>query len=207
MEIRMSREAAFRRTLRIVVTLLALTGCAIEPPRPDGERIPPGVAAPTPVPAPIISRFGDWGGHGGVPRLWQHSGVDIRAKVGTPVLAAADGTVIRIGQQAMAGKFITVQHDVDLATVYYHLSAITVKVGQAVARGERLGRSGMTGNATAPHLHFGVCRREDGQCGESIKAGWDNPERYWVAKNPCLVTGESYAIEPIRLTYPLPCSE
>jgi murein DD-endopeptidase MepM/ murein hydrolase activator NlpD len=202
----LSRQAAFRRTLRIVATLLALTGCAIEPSRPDVERVPPGAAVPAPVPPPIISRFGDWGGHGGVPRLWQHSGVDIRAKVGTPILAAAGGTVIRVGQQPLTGKFVTVQHTVDLATVYYHLSATTAKVGQAVSRGEPLGRSGMTGNATAPHLHFGVCRREEGQCGESIKAGWDDPDRYWMAKNPCFVAGEAYTTEPVRLSYPLPCS-
>ena len=203
-ELRQGRQAAFRRTVRIVATLLLLTGCAIEPTRVEVERVPPGLPA-TPSPPPVISRFGDWGGHGGVPRLWPHSGVDIRAKVGTPVLAAADGTVIRVGEQPLAGKFVLVQHATDLTTASYHLSAIAVAVGRAVQRGEALGRSGMTGNATAPHLHFGVCRREDGQCGESIKSGWDDPERYWIADNPCFVAGHAYPAEPVRLTFPLPC--
>ena len=134
-----------------------------------------------------------------------HQGVDFAAREGTPVLAAADGTVIRVGEQPLAGKFVLVQHATDLTTASYHLSAIAVAVGRAVQRGEALGRSGMTGNATAPHLHFGVCRREDGQCGESIKSGWDDPERYWIADNPCFVAGHAYPAEPVRLTFPLPC--
>src|SRR5262249_3578346 len=169
--------------------------------RVEVERTPP---APLPSPPPIISRFGDWGGHGGVPRLWQHSGIDIRAKVGTAVLAAADGTVVRVGHQAIAGRFVIVSHAVDLATVYYHLSAVTVTTGLDVHRGQTLGRSGMSGNATAPHLHFGVCRRENGECGESIKTGWDNPERHWVLGNPCFTGTEVTDTQPVRLTYPVP---
>ena len=205
-ELRRLRQITFRRSLRIVVMLLALTGCAIEPPRPEGDRIPPGAAAPPPPP-PVISKFGDWAGHGGVPRLWQHTGIDIRARVGMPVLAAADGTVVRVGWQPLAGKFVILSHAADLATVYYHLSEIGVTAGRTVRRGEPIGRSGMTGNATAPHLHFGVCRREAGECGESIRTGWDNPERYWIPGNPCFVASEAYPAEPVRLTYPVPCTE
>ena len=204
-ELRRLRQITFRRQLRIVVTLLALTGCAVEPPRPEGERIPPGAAALPPP--PIISKFGDWAGHGGAPRLWQHTGIDIRARVGMPVLAADDGTVVRVGRQPLAGKFIILSHAADLSTVYYHLSEIGVTAGRTVRRGEPIGRSGMTGNATAPHLHFGVCRREAGDCGESIKSGWDNPERYWIPGNPCFVASEAYLTEPVRLTYPVPCTD
>jgi murein DD-endopeptidase MepM/ murein hydrolase activator NlpD len=203
-ELRHLRQVAFRRKLRIVVTLLALTGCAVEPPRPDVDRIPPGAAIPE-APPPIISKFGDWGGHGGVPRLWQHTGVDIRVRVGTPVLAAADGAVVRVGRQALAGKFVIVSHGPGLATVYYHLSEVGVTPGQTVQRGDPIARSGMTGNATAPHLHFGVCLRETGACGESIQDGWANPVRYWIPGNPCFVAHTEYPAEPVRLTYPVPC--
>ena len=208
-ESRRARRAAFRRQVRIVGLLLALTGCAIEPPRPDTAHLtPPGT--PVLLPPPIISRFGDWGGHGGGPRLWQHFGIDIRAAVGTPVLAAADGVVVRIGEQALAGRLIVVSHAGDLSTVYYHLSRIGVVEGQTVRRGAVIGKAGVSGNATAPHLHFGVCRREGGNCGERITAGWDDPMKYWVAATPsgtpCFVSNLALEPLPVRLTYPVTCA-
>jgi murein DD-endopeptidase MepM/ murein hydrolase activator NlpD len=158
-----------------------------------------------PVPAPIISAFGDWDGAGGTPREWQHYGIDIRAAIGTPVLAAADGTVVRTDSRPLAGKLIVVAHADDIATVYYHLSRIGVHPGQTVRRGETLGRTGMTGNATTPHLHFGVCRRPDGGCGTRIQAGWADPARYWVEGNLCYDAGRLYSASPTQLTYPVPC--
>jgi murein DD-endopeptidase MepM/ murein hydrolase activator NlpD len=92
-------------------------------------------------------------------------------------------------------------------TVYYHLSAIEVSPGQAVRRGDVVGRAGASGNATAPHLHFGVCRREGGQCGERIEGGWEDPARHWVAGSLCFVPGHSYAPQARALTYPVPCVE
>ena len=191
---------------RILVLLMSVTGCAVEPPHP--ALVPPGQGTPGPVvlvPPPIVSRFGEWRGEGGAATPTRHAGIDIRATTGTPVLAAADGIVLRTGWQAYAGRLIVVEHDVDLLTAYYHLSAIEVAAGQAVQRGETIGRVGMTGNATAPHLHFGVCRREGGLCGERIDAGWEDPTREWVGANPCFVPGVAYAPQNRRLTYPVPC--
>lgn len=162
-------------------------------------------AAPTLVPPAIISGFGDWHGAGGAARPWQHYGIDIRAAVGTPVLAAADGVVRLTGTRPNAGKLFVLAHADDLATAYYPLSEIWVRAGQAVRRGEPLGRSGMTGNATTPHLHFGVCRRAGGQCGARLQAGWEDPTRHWVDGNPCDDAGRAYPATPIRLTYPVPC--
>jgi Peptidase family M23 len=191
---------------RILLLLMSVTGCAVEPTHP--VLVPPGQTTPGPValvPPPIMSRFGEWRGEGGSATPARHAGIDIRATTGTPVLAAADGIVLRTGSQVFAGRLVLIEHDVDLTTAYYHLSAIQVVVGQAVRRGETIGRVGMTGNATAPHLHFGVCRREGGLCGERIDAGWEDPTRDWIAANPCFVAGFAYAPQDRRLTYPLPC--
>jgi murein DD-endopeptidase MepM/ murein hydrolase activator NlpD len=122
------------------------------------------------------------------------------------VLAAADGTVARVGSHPNAGNLVVVTHAPDLATVYWHLSTIDVTRGQAVRRGERLGRTGMSGNATTPHLHFGVCRRPGGQCGSRVDAGWDDPARHWLEASPCFTAGAAYPREPVRLTYPLLCA-
>jgi murein DD-endopeptidase MepM/ murein hydrolase activator NlpD len=157
------------------------------------------------VPPPILSRFGEWRGEGGADRPTRHAGIDIRAATGTPVLAGADGVVLRTGSQVFAGRLIVVAHDVDLATAYYHLSAVAVVAGQAVRRGEVIGRVGTSGNATAPHLHFGVCRREGGLCSERIDGGWEDPTRLWIAPNPCFVSGQSYPPQDRRLTFPVPC--
>jgi hypothetical protein len=180
-----------------------VTGCAIEPPHPAlVPATPPAVAL---IPPPIISGFGAARSEGGAASTTRHAGIDIRSTTGTPVLAAADGTVVRTGSQIYAGRLILIEHDIDLTTAYYHLSAIEVVVGQLVRRGEIIGRVGMTGNATAPHLHFGVCRRESGACGDRIESGWDDPTRHWIAANPCFVAGFGYPRHGLRLTYPVPC--
>jgi len=195
------------RGARILGLLLAVTGCAVEPPRPAALP-PPAEATPGPlalVPPPVISGFGEWRGEGGTARPARHAGIDIRATTGTPVLAAADGLVLRTGSQVFAGRLVVVAHDLEFATVYYHLSAVEVAPGQAVRRGEVIGRVGTSGNATAPHLHFGVCRREGGLCGERIEGGWEDPVRHWITGNPCFVPGRAYARQDGRLTYPVPC--
>jgi murein DD-endopeptidase MepM/ murein hydrolase activator NlpD len=192
------------RVGRILLLLLSVTGCAVEPPRP-ALLPPPAEAIVALVPPPIGSRFGEWRGEGGAAIPTRHAGIDIRATTGTPVLAAADGVVLRTGSQVFAGRLIVVGHDVDLMTAYYHLSAVEVVAGQTVRRGEVIGRVGTSGNATAPHLHFGVCQREGGLCSERIDGGWEDPTRHWIAANPCFVSGHTYTPQDRRLTYPVPC--
>ena len=191
---------------RILTILLMVTGCAVETPRPVVAPPPPDATGPLAlVPPPILSRFGEWRGEGGSASPARHAGIDIRAATGTPVLAAADGLVLRTGHQVFAGRLIVLAHDVDRATVYYHLSSIGVTAGQAVRRGDVIGRVGASGNATAPHLHFGLCRREGALCGERIDGGWVDPTRHWITSNPCFVPGREYPPQGSELTYPVPC--
>lgn len=91
-----------------------------------------------------------------------HNGIDFSAKVGTPILAAAAGTVLGTGDTDRAcsgvsyGKWVLVKHSNGLTTLYAHLSVIQVSAGQSVASGEKVGLSGNTGYSTGPHLHFTV---------------------------------------------------
>ncbi|HZQ66746.1 MAG TPA: peptidoglycan DD-metalloendopeptidase family protein [Gaiellaceae bacterium] len=107
-----------------------------------------------PVNAGLTSPFGwRWG------RM--HEGVDLGAAYGTPILAAAAGTVIYAGWMGGYGNLVVIDHGGGLSTAYGHQSRIAVAVGQAVAQGQVIGYVGSTGHSTGPHLHFEV--RVDGQ--------------------------------------------
>ncbi len=83
-----------------------------------------------------------------------HEGVDIGAASGTPVRAAACGTVTVRGQQSGYGNIICITHTSSFATCYAHLSGFAVNSGQRVEVGQTIGYVGCTGNCTGPHLHF-----------------------------------------------------
>ncbi|MGH7268448.1 MAG: M23 family metallopeptidase [Candidatus Rokuibacteriota bacterium] len=165
-----------------LAALLTVAGCA---------------PAPAPVSLPSLEIIRPFGG--------RHTGLDIRAPVGTPVLAAADGDVQLVLERPRAGRMVVLGHTADLATVYMHLSDISVRVGQTVRRGTPVGRSGSTGNATTPHLHLGVCRRPAGRCRTGRGGGWDDPAGHWVAGDACFDARRDYTDARHRLTYPLPC--
>ncbi len=86
-----------------------------------------------------------------------HWAIDIAATYGSPVAAAAAGVVTFAGWKSNGGGYqVWISHGGNLYTTYNHMSAITVGVGQSVARGRQVGRIGQSGDATGPHLHFEV---------------------------------------------------
>jgi len=85
-----------------------------------------------------------------------HSGIDFRANTGTAVLASLDGVVSFTGENWLYGKHIIISHSNGYKTMYAHLNAFSVKQGDKVARGKKIGESGNTGYSTGPHLHFGI---------------------------------------------------
>jgi murein DD-endopeptidase MepM/ murein hydrolase activator NlpD len=88
-----------------------------------------------------------------------HYAIDIAADPGTRVMAAASGTVIFAGWKNNGGGYqVWISHGSNLYTTYNHMSVVSVGRGQGVSRGQQVGRVGMTGNATGPHLHFEVWR-------------------------------------------------
>ena len=88
-----------------------------------------------------------------------HYGLDIAADYGSPVRAAAGGTVIFAGWKNNGGGYqVWVAHGSGLYTTYNHMSAISVGSGQTVSEGQQVGRVGQSGHATGPHLHFEVWR-------------------------------------------------
>lgn len=85
-----------------------------------------------------------------------HGGIDYRAAVGTPIKAALPGRVILTGDHYYAGKSVYVDSGGGVISHYFHLSSISVKEGERISAGQKIGESGMTGRATGPHLHFGL---------------------------------------------------
>ncbi len=108
-----------------------------------------------PVPGAVTSVYGKKRIFNGIPKS-RHGGVDYRAPIGTPVKSASAGRVILTGDHYYAGKSIYVDHGGAVISMYFHLSSVDVAVGQTVAPGEVIGRTGKTGRITGPHLHFGV---------------------------------------------------
>jgi murein DD-endopeptidase MepM/ murein hydrolase activator NlpD len=102
-----------------------------------------------PVEGPVTSVFGRR--HGG----W-HPGIDIKADLGTPVLAAAAGVVVTSGVEPRYGRVVKIEHDKGFVTVYAHNETNFVEVGDRVLAGAPVGTVGRTGRATAEHLHFEI---------------------------------------------------
>ncbi len=139
---------------------------------------------PLSSPAPTTSSFG-WRTHPITGSRRFHSGVDIGASMGAPVVAAGSGIIISSGWLGGYGKAIVIQHNGVQQTLYGHLSEVFVQPGQRIEQGTVIGRVGSTGNSTGPHLHF-----------ESRVATADG----WVAIDPS--DDIKYALENLRRSMP-----
>ena len=157
----------------------------------------------------VLSHYGSMMGPGGGRRDSLHRGIDIEARTGAPVLAAADGTVLTVGWSATAEYRISIAHGRDtdshyLMTVYYHNSQNLVEKGQKVKRGQEIALPGSTGRTG--FTHFGVMR---GPTREYPKEWSDiDPHEYWVEgpyRITCFDPTKTYPPAPIRFTYPLEC--
>jgi murein DD-endopeptidase MepM/ murein hydrolase activator NlpD len=87
-----------------------------------------------------------------------HEGVDIASSMGSPVLAMGDGVVSHSGEKSGYGLLVEVTHESGLITRYAHASAVLVRVGDRVQKGQPIAQVGTTGRSTGPHLHFEVVR-------------------------------------------------
>src|SRR5690606_3032433 len=103
-----------------------------------------------PVKGIVTQRFSQGGAE---PR---HDGLDIMAEENAVVVSAARGMVTEQGWDNDLGQYVRINHDVDVETVYGHLSRATVKVGDQVGKGDPLGVVGNTGRSLGPHLHFEI---------------------------------------------------
>ena len=127
----------------------------------DGRSVHRGEWVQPLARARLSSPFGRGRMHPILGRVMPHQGTDYAAPQGTEVRAAASGVVTHADRRGGYGKLVEIHHPDGYATRYAHLSDIGVRNGATVSRGQVIGRVGMTGLATGPHLHFEV--RRDGR--------------------------------------------
>mgnify|MGYP001565816951 FL=1 len=169
-----NQEKVFESQINELKNLQAAVSAEVEKIEAElRKKIDPSLL-PTPRPGalawPVTMK--DSGGYGRLTQKWglpswlyggkAHNGIDIGAPIGTPVFATEKGKIIEVWNQdkycykGAYGKFIVIEHENNLTTLYAHLSLQSVNKGDIVERGQIIGYVGSTGYATGPHLHLTV---------------------------------------------------
>ena len=118
----------------------------------SNNKVSLGISLSRPVSGIITSRFGV----NSSIRSSSHTGLDIATSLGTPVMAAASGTVSYADWKGFYGKLAIITHENGVQTYYGHCNALYVTAGQKVSQGQTIAAVGSTGNSTGPHLHFEI---------------------------------------------------
>ena len=118
----------------------------------SSKKVNLGISLIKPVSGIITSRFAA----SSRIRSSSHTGLDIATSSGTPIKAAASGTVSFSGRKGSYGKMIVINHANGVQTYYAHCSALYASVGQTVSQGQKIAAVGSTGNSTGPHLHLEI---------------------------------------------------
>ncbi|MEB3290069.1 MAG: M23 family metallopeptidase [Leptolyngbya sp.] len=108
--------------------------------------------------AKVSSEFGVRSNPFGGSSYEVHEGIDFAGPVGQPILATADGVVVKADYERGYGNHVKIDHGHQYETLYAHLSQMTVKIGDRVRRGDVIGHLGNTGRSSGPHLHYGIYR-------------------------------------------------
>ena len=111
-----------------------------------------GISLIKPISGTISSRFGARSSI----RSSVHTGLDIAASKGTPIKAAAGGTVIYSGWKGSLGKLVVIDHGNGVETYYAHCNSLVASKGETVSQGQVIAYVGSTGNSTGPHLHLEI---------------------------------------------------
>lgn len=134
----------------------ALTPSTAAPAKKENAAQESAAGRVMPLPAGKWAWSADYGVAGPMWASGHHTGQDFSATAGTPILAAAAGIVVSVGDGGPYGNLTQIQHPDGVQTWYAHQSEIRVKVGDRVRPGAVIGLVGSTGNSTGPHLHFEV---------------------------------------------------
>ncbi|MCB0858185.1 MAG: peptidoglycan DD-metalloendopeptidase family protein [Solirubrobacterales bacterium] len=138
---------------KIAEQIAAASGVSVLPAGPMTSPSAAGLIWP--LSGTVTSGFGPRSSPGGIGSTY-HEGIDISVPEGTPIRAAASGTVIMASYNGGYGNYTCVDHGSGLSTCYAHQSGFAVSAGQSVDQGQIIGYSGNTGSSTGPHLHFEV---------------------------------------------------
>lgn len=157
----------------------------------------------------IISDYGSLTDTMGAPRDKKHNAIDIQGLIGTPIIAAADGKVMKSDHLDKWGYRIVIYHgkndfDEPFRSVYVHNQKNIAKEGQKVKRGQKIAEMGKCEGCKTAHLHFGVFVGPKGMVHD------ENPHKYWFDgpfKVTCFDPNRDYSSNSFGLTYPVECGK